>query len=203
VAGGRPRKLSGRGRSAAAAGSRPSDGRPVRESVQPPVGARWRVGAWGGWNPGAGARALPGRPGASTPKKGEWAGPEERGGKSKAVSAGEAGRAARGNQRPIEPRTFSLPGDCTLQFDWAAEREKEISVCWSRRRKKRDSSPQRCGVQTSAKKKRLGVFFCWFYIYFVSTSASLYSMPCPKRSGGDVHFARSAATTPKGMHGGG
>ena len=190
AAGGCPRQVGCRGRSAAAAGRRPSGGRPAGESVQLPVGG-W---AHGGAGPPArvGAHCA----GDLVPRRPRWVcGRGRRGG------AGEAGRAARGDQRLIEPCTVSLAGDCTLQFDWAAEREKENSVCSSRRREKRDSSPQRCGMQKTVKKKRLSVFFCWYCIYCFSTSASLYSIPCSKRSGGDVHFARSAPTTPDAMHG--
>jgi len=181
------RWAAGAGRRRRLAAGRQAAGRPGRASS-----TQWvPVGGWahGRARPPARLGAhCPGDLVLRRPRRVSWRG--RRGG------AGGAGRAARGDQRPIEPRTVSLPGDCTLQFDWAAEREKENSVCSSRRREKRDSSPQRCGMQKTAKKERLSLFFFWYCIYCVSTSSSLYSMPCSKRSGGVVHFARSSATTP-------
>jgi len=183
---------AGAGRRRRLAAGRQAAVRPGRASI-----TRWLpVGGWAHGGAGPPARVGAHCAGDLVPRR-----PRRVSGRGRRGGAGEAGRAARGDQRLIEPCTVSLAGDCTLQFDWAAEREKENSVCSSRRREKRDSSPQRCGMQKTVKKKRLSVYFCWYCIYCFSTSASLYSMPCSKRSGGDVHFARSAPTTPDAMHG--
>ena len=115
--------------------------------------------------------------------------------------AGRSGRVGRGAQRPSKPDTVSPDSDFTLQFDWAAEREKEKSICSSRGRDRQDSSPQRCGMQKTAKKIGLSVLFCWYCIYHCSMIATLRTMPCPKRPRGDVRCVRSAATPPDANYG--